>query len=581
MSRKAAVSLFLAGVGILLWLPATSALVVLLLHRWGELPPSVVPLAALYFWRDYGGLPSVREALLQAAAGGAVVAMVPAALVLFGSNRDRLQPALNGAVAPSPKRALSTAHGGAEWLSIKAARELFPGPHPTWGGVVVGEAYRPDLKPSQGGKAPLLIDPCKHGSTHGTVYAGSGGYKTVSVTIPTLLHWTGSAVVFDPPDQVGPMTEAARCAMGQAVYTIAPGRQSMNVLSWIDPSAPSAEVDVLDVLNWIGGDLADTARGENAAFAHAGRNLLACLLLDLLWNPATPPDRRTLRELRRRVTTPERDMKRLLQDIAEGSHSAMARDLARSVMDIHAKTFSGAYFHATGETAFLAIKAYADMLSDEDCDPTCICTGKATVYLAISMRDIAAAPALARVLVATFQSALRRAEGRVATGRVLFLLDEARFLGRLSTLAAMMTADRKYGATVITLWQDESDQKAIWKDRAGIFAANSSWTLYAAVNDLPTSEKVSALAGKYTVITRTTGSGSSVGDHTSRNRSNNDGLSEAARPLIMPEEVRTMPADEAIIFRRGSAPLRAGRAIYYRRPEMVARVQADRLRQAA
>jgi type IV secretion system protein VirD4 len=165
---------------------------------------------------------------------------------------------------------------------------------------------------------------------------------------------------------------------------------------------------------------------------------------------------------------------------------------------------------------------------------------------------------------------------------VLFLLDEARFLGRLPTLAAMMTADRKYGATVVTLWQDESDQKAIWKDRAGIFAANSSWTIYAAINDLPTAEKVSVLAGKYTVITRTTGSGTSTGDSTSsHNRSSNDGLSESARELIKPEEVRTMRADEAIVFRRGAAPIRCGRAIFFRRDDMLDRVAADRLRRVA
>ena len=128
--------------------------------------------------------------------------------------------------------------------------------------------------------------------------------------------------------------------------------------------------------------------------------MLACLLLNLLWDPQTPASNKTLRELRRLVTTPEKEMKRLLQDIAEELHSPMARDYARSLMDIHQRTFSGAYFHATSETDFLATKAYADLLSNGDCDPSCICTGAATVYLAISMRDIAAAPALARVLVA-------------------------------------------------------------------------------------------------------------------------------------------------------------------------------------
>ena len=77
-------------------------------------------------------------------------------------------------------------------------------------------------------------------------------------------------MVFDPPDQVGPMTEAVRRDMGHDVFTIAPGRQGVNVLSWIDPSAPTAEIDVLDVLNWIGGDLADTARARTPPSHRAG-----------------------------------------------------------------------------------------------------------------------------------------------------------------------------------------------------------------------------------------------------------------------------------------------------------------------
>lgn len=596
MSPKTKTTLFLFVLGVIAWLPVTSVLLLIARHQWGHVPQWEVPVAAYLYWRDFGTIPEMQIWLTRCAVGGAVLALGPAALSFFSPNRDPLLPAVEGVQLPPPKRARSSSHGGAEWCSVKQMRKLFPGPHEQWGGVVVGEAYRVDEDKiarrtlfragdrstwGQGGRPALLIDPCTEGATHGTVFAGSGGFKTTGLAIPTLLHWTGSAVVFDPPNQVGPMTAAVRRAMGQRVYTVGPGAQSVNVLSWIDQGAPSAEVDVLDVLNWVCGDLADKARGENATFAQSGRKLLASLLLDLLWNPQTPPERRTLRELRRLITTPEKQIKGLLEDIAEESHSEMARDFARSLKDIHQRTFSGAYFHATGETDFLATAAYADLLSNDECDPSCICTGAATIYLAIPMRDLAAAPGLARVLVASFQSALRRAEGRVATGRVLFLLDEARYLGRLSTLSSMMTADRKYGATVITLWQDESDQRAIWRDHAGIFSANSSWTLYAAVNDRPTSEQVSALAGKYTVITRTSGSGSSSGSTSSSSRSQNYGSSESARELIKPEEVRTMRADEAVIFRRGAPPIRCGRPIYFRRSEMLELVNPDRLRAAA
>jgi type IV secretion system protein VirD4 len=68
----------------------------------------------------------------------------------------------------------------------------------------------------------------------------------------------------------------------------------------------------------------------------------------------------------------------------------------------------------------------------------------------------------------------------------------------------------------------------------------------------------------------------------SRNQGTNEGLSEQARDLIRPEEVRTtMRADEAIIFRRGAAPIRCGRPIYFRRPDLSARINPDRFRTAA
>ena len=32
----------------------------------------------------------------------------------------------------------------ATWMTMEEATTLFPGPHPVWGGIPVGEAYRPD-----------------------------------------------------------------------------------------------------------------------------------------------------------------------------------------------------------------------------------------------------------------------------------------------------------------------------------------------------------------------------------------------------------------------------------------------------
>lgn len=598
MSRRLAWSGGLTAMGAAAWLPLASTALCTTLGTLRQTDPWVLPVAGFFYWRDYGTNPAVAHWLPICAVAAAVVAAIPAFMALCWPESCRLRPARAGERAPRPIRAASDAHGSADWLPVAALRRLFPGPHPAYGGVVIGEAYRVDQDSvahrqfdarnpatwGKGGKAPLLVDPCTSDATHGTLIAGSGGYKTTSVTLPTLATWTASAVVFDPPGQVAPMVEALRAAMGHRVWVIKPGGHAVDVLGWIEPSDPLAETNVLSVLSWICGDVDGNAAGENATFVQGGRKLLACLLADMLWDASLPRASKTLRELRRRVTTPEASIKGLLEDIAEGSASALARDYARTLMKLYSKTFSGVYFNATTETDFLAIDSHVEMLSRPDFDPADIANGRTSVFISIPMKDLSATPALGRVLVGSFQAALRRAQGRIVGERVLFLLDEARFLRRLPILADMMTADRKYGATIVTMWQSQTDMEAIWKDQASVFSANSSWTMYAAIDEKKTAETISALAGKYTVLARTEGLSSSNqggASSSSRTRGTNQGTSEQPRDLIRPEEVRQMRPDEAIVFRRGAAPIRIGRAIYFRRPDLNARIGADRLRVAA
>ena len=133
---------------------------------------------------------------------------------------ERLRPADR----PRVTRAASDNHGHADWMPMRDARRLFPGPDPGFGGIVVGEAYRVDrdrgargpFDPAdprswgRGGTAPLLVDPCRTGPTHALVLAGSGGLKTTAVAVPTLLAWTGAAVVLDPSRELGPMLATCR-----------------------------------------------------------------------------------------------------------------------------------------------------------------------------------------------------------------------------------------------------------------------------------------------------------------------------------------------------------------------------------
>ena len=94
-------------------------------------------------------------------------------------------------------------HGHADYMTLAVMQALFPPvPDQDIGGVVVGEADRVDLGPAarmpfdpenratwgRGGRAPLMIDPCRRGSTHSMVIGGGGTYKSTTLVV-SLLTW--------------------------------------------------------------------------------------------------------------------------------------------------------------------------------------------------------------------------------------------------------------------------------------------------------------------------------------------------------------------------------------------------------
>lgn len=512
---------------------------------------------------------------------------------------------LTRAAGPGLNRAASDNHGHADWLSLKEERRLFSGPDPAYGGIVVGEAYRVDLDRGvqdlrgrtlpfdpadkrswgQGGSAPLLIDPCRTGPTHALVMAGSGGFKTTSVGVPTLLTWTASAVVLDPSREIGPMVSGFReRELGQRVVTLDPADPkggAFNVLDWIDPSSPLAESNVEAVATWLVGE---PARGPNKGgaefFREMGKSLVSCILADVLWDKDLKAEK-TLRRLRRVLVTPEDQMREHLKLVAANSPSPLARDLAGTLMGLVAETFSGVYANANQATRWLSTAAYADLVSGETFKTAELCAGQLTVFVQIPLKVLQATPGLGRVVIGTLLNAAYEADGKVQ-GRILFLLDEVARLGPMGVIEAARDAGRKYGLTLLLLYQSVGQLVEQWgREGARAWYDSTSWRLYAAVQDPETARELSQVCGEHGVMAIAHGDNAGTSSRglgsSNANSGRSENRSEIRRSLIKPDELlQDTRADEAFVIVRGSRPIRCGRAIYFRRPEMAAAVAPSR-----
>lgn len=509
--------------------------------------------------------------------------------VLFGAGVFGLRVALRGNAAfatadPRRIRGRRAIHGDAGWMTMTQAGKMFPAAGP----IPVGERYRvdrdtvaevffdPDDKDTwgTGGKAPLLCFDCRFGSTHGLVFVGSGGFKTVSVAVPAALKWGGALVVLDPSREIAPMVVAHRKRANRRVIVLDPATPHIgfNALDWIGRFGSTKEEDVASVASWVMSDVTRTMTMRRDFFKGSALQLVTAIIADVCLSGNTPPERQTLRQARANLAEPEPKLRSRLQEIYDNSKSRFVRENVAPFINMTPETFSGVYGVAAEETHWLSYDNYAALVSGESFISDDIAKGDTDVFISVNLKTLETHPALARVIVGALTNAIYNRDGDI-TGRALFVVDEAARLGYMRIMEVARDAGRKYGITLLMIFQSVGQLRETYggHDASSKWFESASWISFATVNDSDTAEYISRRCGETTVevdqVSRTSRAGGS-----SRTRSK----SLASRRLILPHEVLQMRADEQIIFTAGNPPLRCGRAIYFRRDDMRACVAANR-----
>jgi type IV secretion system protein VirD4 len=471
------------------------------------------------------------------------------------------------------KRAL---HGEADWMNLAEAVRLFP----DGGGIVIGERYRVDRDNisgvpfradtqatwGAGGRSPLLCFDGSLGSSHGIVFAGSGGFKTTSVTIPTALKWGGSLIVLDPSNEVAPMVSKHRQDAGRRVRILDPRKPAtgFNALDWVGQFGGTMEEDIASVASWLTSDSGRASGVRDDFFRASGLQLLTAIIADVCLSGHTPKESQTLRQVRANLSEPEPKLRQRLQDIYDNSESDFVKENVAAFVNMTPETFSGVYANTVKETHWLSYQNYAALVSGSTFRTEDIASGKTDVFINIDLKTLETHAGLARVVIGSLLNAIYNRDGAME-GRALFLLDEAARLGYMRILETARDAGRKYGITLTMIYQSIGQLRETYggRDASSKWFESASWISFAAINDPETAEYISRRCGMTTVeIDQVSRNSQSRGSSRTRSKQ------LAARPLIQPHEVLRMRADEQIVFTAGNAPLRCGRAIWFRREDM-------------
>ncbi len=504
---------------------------------------------------------------------GATIAMICGVFALRVAVRGNAAFAVATLRRIRGKRAV---HGEADWMTMPAAARLFPDS----GGIAIGERYRVDRDSvaaqsfradaretwGAGGRSPLLCFDCSFGSSHGVVFAGSGGFKTTSVTVPTALKWGGSLVVLDPSSEVAPMVIDHRKRAGRNVFLLDPGNAAIgfNALDWIGRFGSTKEEDIVAVATWIITDNPRQASARDDFFRASALQLLTVLIADVCLSGHTEEKDQTLRRVRSNLSEPEPKLRERLTAIHDQSESAFVKENVAPFIAMTPETFSGVYANAVKETHWLSYSNYAALVSGSSFTTDELAAGETDIFIALDLKVLETHPGLARVIIGALMNAIYNRNGEVKS-RTLFLLDEVARLGFLRVLETARDAGRKYGITMTLLYQSIGQMREAYggRDATSKWFESASWVSFAAINDPETADYISKRCGDTTVEVDQT-SRSSQMSGSSRTRSKQ----LTRRPLILPHEVMQMRADEQIVFTAGNPPLRCGRAIWFRRADM-------------
>ncbi|RWI57131.1 MAG: Ti-type conjugative transfer system protein TraG [Mesorhizobium sp.] len=486
--------------------------------------------------------------------------------------------------APRRMRGRRAVHGDADWMKMQEAGAMFPDA----GGIVIGERYRVDRDSvaavqfradardtwGAGGRSSLLCFDGSFGSSHGIVFAGSGGFKTTSVTIPTALKWGGGLVVLDPSSEVAPMVIEHRRKAGRNVIALNPTDPAtgFNALDWIGRFKGTKEEDIVAVATWVMTDNARQTSIRDDFFRASAMQLLTALIADVCLSGHTEKEEQTLRQVRSNLSEPEPKLRERLTRIYEQSESEFVKENVAVFVNMTPETFSGVYANAVKETHWLSYPNYAALVSGDAFSTDDLADGNTDVFIALDLKVLEAHPGLARVVIGSFLNAIYNRAGDIR-GRSLFLLDEVARLGYLRILETARDAGRKYGITLTLVFQSVGQMREAYggRDASSKWFESASWISFSAINDPDTADYISKRCGDTTVEVDQL-SRSSQMSGSSRTRSKQ----LTRRPLILPHEIMRMRADEQIVFTAGNAPLRCGRAIWFRRDDMKACVGENR-----
>ena len=402
---------------------------------------------------------------------------------------------------------------------------------------------------------PLMLKTEKHVLVMASTRSGKG----VTLIIPHLLRYGGSAFVLDPKGENAKATYRRRQQLNDRVHILDPfgitglPRARFNPLSRFTPANMEAESKSLASALFLISD------GKRDHWNASGQQLVAALILFVYVSKAIPAAKKDLGMVRKlllgRIKETLEEMV-TLHDVADG----LLRDLAKSFLITPPNELGSIVSTAQRETEILDNPNIIACLSatgpGEEVDFKAWKRGTMSVFLCLSAPKF---PTFNRWLRLILTSALEEMTDTLQPPAlpVCFMLDELATLGHLQAVENAVGLAAGYGIQLISVFQDVAQMKGLYEKRWASFIGNAGVRALFNLDDFETAKYWSDFIGGRL--------------HEIRNQQQNiygmtsgQNVSEAVRPLVTPDQLMlNFASGKMLVLAQGAHPIITDRVAYF------------------
>jgi len=444
----------------------------------------------------------------------------------------------------------ATTYGSARWSSVRDVRRsgLLGA-----SGVVLGRFRGRYLRHA--------------GAEHVMAFAPTRSGKGVGLVVPTLLSWTGNAIIHDIKGENWALTSKWRSDFSRCIRFDPTDLASSRFNPLLEVRLGAYEVrdaqNVADILVDPEGSLERRNHWDKTA-----HSLLVGAILHVLY----AEDDKSLAGVATLLSDPARPIDDTLEHMLDANHlGSRDRPLTHPVVAEAARELlnkSENEKSSVVSTAMSFLGLYRDPVvqratsgSDWRIEDLFLGEMPASLYLVVPPSDLSRTKPLIRLILN--QIARRLCEvlpGGQDRRQTLLMLDEFPALGRLDFFETSLAFMAGYGVRAFLIAQSLNQVEKAYGQNNSILD-NCHIRVAFATNDERTAKRVSDMLGTMTE---------------QRNQKNYTGhrlapwlshvmvsQQETQRPLMTPGEIMQMPADDALIFLASHPPIRAKKLRYY------------------